>query len=94
VKIKAEFKSLNQEILYYTVSEIAELLGVNVVSVCRWADSGKLQISTVEDGIKRISLENLIEFSLKYNISLKFLDSTSNRYIRTIKRASNISVAK
>lgn len=58
---------------YYTVDEIAESLGVNAASVQRWADSGKLQCTGVDDGMKKFSSDDLTEFAEKYNISIRFL---------------------
>ncbi len=85
---------MSHELKYYTVEEIAESLGVNVASVHRWADSGKLQYSNSEDGIKKFSTGNLSEFAVKYNISMKFLDSVNSRFIRSIKRTLAVAAGK
>jgi hypothetical protein len=73
---------MSQEMNYFTAEEIAKSLGVNVDSVHRWIDSGKLQYSIIEDEIKKISSNNLSEFAVKYNISLNFLNSINHRFIR------------
>ncbi len=85
---------MNQELKYYTIEEIAESLGVNAASVHRWTDSGKLQYSSIEEGIKKFSTGNLSEFATKYNISMKFLDSANHRFIRSIKKNLAIAGAK
>ncbi len=64
---------------YYTVEEIAESLGVNVTSVQRWADSGKLSYASIEDGVQKFCSENLVEFASKYNISMRFLSEPKHR---------------
>jgi len=85
---------MSQEIKYYTAEEVAESLGVNVASVHRWADSEKLEYSMIEDGCKKFSAGHLSEFAKKYNISMNFLDSASNRFIQTRNRSLTIAVAK
>jgi excisionase family DNA binding protein len=77
---------------FFTVEEIAESLGVNVSSVQRWVDSGKLQCS-YEGDAKKFSVEHLSEFALRFNISMKFLDSANNQFNQT-KRSAAISVSK
>ena len=47
-----------------------------------------------EDGIKKFSTGHLSEFAVKYNISMKFLDSVNNRFIRSIKRTLAVAAAK
>jgi len=64
---------------YFTLEEIAESLGVNVASVHRWAESGKLQYSLMDDGAKKFSTSDLAEFAAKYNISMRFLFEQSLR---------------
>jgi hypothetical protein len=85
---------MSQEMNYFTAEEIAKSLGVNAASVHRWIDSGKLQYSIIEDEIKKISSNNLSEFAMKYNISLKFLDSINHRFIRTDNSSVTISMAE
>lgn len=79
--------SMYQEVKYYTADGIADALGVNTESVHRWVDSGKLKYSLIEDGVKKFSISNLSEFAVKYNISMKFIDSVHNRLVRTTKRS-------
>ncbi|MDP1677688.1 MAG: helix-turn-helix domain-containing protein [Bacteroidota bacterium] len=64
---------------YYTIEEIAESLGVNVTSVQRWADSGKLSYASIDDGVQKFCSENLAEFASKYNISMRFLTEPIQR---------------
>ena len=47
-----------------------------------------------EEGIKKFSTGNLSEFAIKYNISMKFLDSANHRFIRSIKRTLAVAAAK
>ncbi len=74
---------MNNEICYFTAEEIAASLGVNVASVYRWVESGKLQHSAIEDGVKKFCLNNLSLFAEKYNISMRFLERINERFIHT-----------
>lgn len=75
---------MNNEVSYFTAEEIAASLGVNVASVYRWVESGKLQHSAIEDGVKKFCSQNLALFAEKYNISLRFLDRINERFITTV----------
>ena len=88
------YQFMGQKMKYYTAEEIAESLGVNVASVCRWADSGKLQSSDSEGGITKFSTENLSEFAAKYNISMKFLLEQKYRKYENKKIVRQISAVQ
>lgn len=77
----------------YTADEIADLLGVNVSSVQRWAEWEKLKYFS-EDGIKKFNVDQLLEFASKYNISMRFLDGTNSNIIQNKKNYASVSVAK
>ena len=64
---------MKKETLFYTTIEIAELLGVSASSIQRWADSGKLKCTSTEGGHRKFSVDQLKEFAMTYNISMKFL---------------------
>lgn len=66
---------MEKENFYFTMQEIAEQLGVSPSSVMRWVDSGKLKCAISDGDHKIFSVEHLSEFAVKYNISMKFLES-------------------
>ena len=78
----------------YTTDELADLLGVNVSSVQRWAEWEKLKYFSTEDGIKKFNVDQLLEFASKYNISMKFLDGTNSNIIQNKKNYASASGAK
>ena len=60
----------------YTIDQIATLLGVNISSIERWVDSGKLKCFGSECSDKKFSTEQLKEFAMTHNIAMKFLLET------------------
>lgn len=86
---------MDNETFFYTTQEIAEFLGVSTSSILRWVDSGKLKCSQCEEGHKKFSAEQLTEFAITYNISMKFLDTMKLRSsMRDEKKYSSISLAR
>lgn len=63
----------------YTIGQIATLLGVNISSIERWVDSGKLHCDNFDDGHRKFSVDQLKEFAMTYNIAMKFLLETVQR---------------
>lgn len=65
---------MENEIRFYSLQEVSDLLGVNLVSIQRWVESGKLESAISEDGNRKFNVNQLSEFTKTYNISMKFLD--------------------
>lgn len=95
VFLLAKGEKMKNEIRFFTVQEIADLLGVSQSSIQRWADSNKLQCEICEGGNRRFSEKHLQEFSEKYNISMKFLSNAQSTKSNATKGSiSPIAVAQ
>src|SRR5712691_6272268 len=59
VQLDSAARDLGLERSYYSISEVAELLGVSRVSIWRWISSGKLPVSRLGHRTVRIKREDL-----------------------------------
>jgi len=59
--VKEKFEEQLPDKLFFSVSEIAQILGVSKKTVRRWIKSGKLEAAKIE-GIWKVPRKELIEF--------------------------------
>ncbi|MBN2709700.1 MAG: helix-turn-helix domain-containing protein [Calditrichaceae bacterium] len=58
---------MNNEILFFNTEETAKLLGVNISTIKRWTDSGKLKCTKSAGGHRKFHLPQIAEFLKKRN---------------------------
>ena len=52
----------HDERTWYSAAQLSERWGVNVMTVRRWRDSGKLKGHTLSRGVIRFALKDVLEF--------------------------------
>src|SRR5712691_3387576 len=61
VQLDSAAPELGLERSYYSISEVAELLGVSRVSIWRWISAGKLPVSRLGHRTVRVKREDLLQ---------------------------------
>ena len=78
----------------YNSNQIAEIIGVNVSTIKRWTDSGKLECQQTIGGHRKFHLNHLRKFlkknqKLSVNINLKHLIGDNKSLINAIDKKDN-----
>ena len=79
---------------YYSITQVASLLGVNAASIGRWIDSGKLECSLGDDGTPIFTVQQLSDFADRYNVSMRFLENNDRSISIGSERRLSASQAK